>query len=450
MRAGVVALSALLALLACGSKKSSPGATGSPPPASTAALELPPLVPASAILLVSFDAPADWFSDFAAVSGMSAADAHAMRDDLALYFKKTTGLELAGVHRGTIFATPGDQGALIVRDVGGEWKAPLPGDDVAVARWQEYLIVGAKPAVEAALAVASGKQPGLAKDAPLAMFFARESAGASFAIAADVEKLPIPEVQGRAAVFGVTHAFIALGGGRIRVVAHGDGKKLAEMVTMLETQLAAAAKMLETQKAQVLEGASVEKGVDPEALGIVVGAHTAKHLAASFHPKVEGNDLRLDMTFESPGAAVFIAGVGVMAAVAIPAFTKYMRKATSTEATQGIKRIYDGARTYYLERHKMPPAIALTPAAGACCGQPDDKCVPDDKQWAEWKAIGFLMDEPYRYSYQLDADATGFTARAIGDLDCDGTYSTFEMAATIAADGSLEGAAGVYKNHELE
>ena len=43
-----------------------------------------------------------------------------------------------------------------------------------------------------------------------------------------------------------------------------------------------------------------------------------------------------------------------------------------------------------------------------------------------------------------------FTARAVGDLDCDGTYSTFEFAGRVLPDGSLRGAEGIYKNLELE
>jgi len=42
-----------------------------------------------------------------------------------------------------------------------------------------------------------------------------------------------------------------------------------------------------------------------------------------------------------------------------------------------------------------------------------------------------------------------FTARAYGDLDCDGEWSTFEMYGTAGGDGpSLD--AGIYRSNELE
>jgi type II secretory pathway pseudopilin PulG len=166
---------------------------------------------------------------------------------------------------------------------------------------------------------------------------------------------------------------------------------------------------------------------------------------------VEGNELRFELHFDSTGAVVpVVAVVGILAAVATPAFMKYMRKAKTSEATQGIKRIYDGGRAYYLEHHKMPKSVPLTPAEGECCKSGAGECAAGSIDWKAWKDIGFSIDGPTHYAYELDADATGFTARAIGDLDCDGIYSTFEFAGTATPDGVFKGAAGIYKNKELE
>ena len=46
---------------------------------------------------------------------------------------------------------------------------------------------------------------------------------------------------------------------------------------------------------------------------------------------------------------IVVAIIGVLAAVAIPAFTKYIAKSKTSEAKTFIKRIYDGARAYYME-----------------------------------------------------------------------------------------------------
>ncbi len=168
---------------------------------------------------------------------------------------------------------------------------------------------------------------------------------------------------------------------------------------------------------------------------------------------------------------IVVAIIGILAAVAIPAFMKYMRKSKTTEATQGIKKIYDGARSYYLEENtargtgtaigkQFPgPSTALTAPATKCCGNTGGKCQPNPTDWDDtngvWSALKFSMEDPFYFQYQYDSSGTDtgsqFTARALGDLDCDGTFSTFEMAATInAADQSVKGSAGIYKNKELE
>ena len=56
-----------------------------------------------------------------------------------------------------------------------------------------------------------------------------------------------------------------------------------------------------------------------------------------------------------------VAIIGVLAAVAIPAFTKYIAKSKTSEAKTFIKRIYDGARAYYMEPNSGTKSV--TPVA---------------------------------------------------------------------------------------
>ena len=79
---------------------------------------------------------------------------------------------------------------------------------------------------------------------------------------------------------------------------------------------------------------------------------------------------------------------------------------------------------------RVPPApAALTPAA-TCCDQ-GGTCQPDAKTWDDpaWHALAFSIDGPYRYQYQYVPDASGLSAtvRAVGDLDCDGKTSLYEL-----------------------
>jgi type IV pilus assembly protein PilA len=169
---------------------------------------------------------------------------------------------------------------------------------------------------------------------------------------------------------------------------------------------------------------------------------------------------------------VVVAIIGILAAVAIPAFMKNARKAKTAEATTNVKKIYDGARSYFEEesvaRNSITPIPkqfpnsanggAFEPAEGGCCGGgTGDKCAPNPALWAtpEWNALKFSMDDPHYYSYQYTSSGLGtdseFLAAASGDLNCDGVFSTFEMIGQVQdADGSVTGSAGLYRNRELE
>jgi hypothetical protein len=50
-----------------------------------------------------------------------------------------------------------------------------------------------------------------------------------------------------------------------------------------------------------------------------------------------------------------------------------------------------------------------------------------------WRELGFSVDGPYRYTYSYVPDPSGQSAivRAVGDLDCDGTSSLYELKLTV-------------------
>ncbi len=163
---------------------------------------------------------------------------------------------------------------------------------------------------------------------------------------------------------------------------------------------------------------------------------------------------------------IVVAIIGILAAVAIPAFMRYMNKAKSTEAEQLIKKIQDGARAYYYNpsqpgltpvQKQFPGTVGLegpTPAAD-CCADPSgaQKCSVDATAWNTpvWQALNFSVDDPhyYGYTYELVSN-TDFIARATGDLDCDGVVATFEMAGGILPDGSVSGSASIRRVNESE
>jgi type IV pilus assembly protein PilA len=167
---------------------------------------------------------------------------------------------------------------------------------------------------------------------------------------------------------------------------------------------------------------------------------------------------------------VVVAIIGILAAVAIPAFMKNAKKAKTAEAVTNVKKLYDGARSYFEEemngRGSVTPiakqfpdnsgTLRQEPALTACCAGAGSKCTPDPTLWtdAAWQALKFSMDDPHYYSYYYQSSGTGtgasFSAGANGDLNCDTVYSTFELVGKVQSDGSVTGQAGIFRDKELE
>ena len=160
---------------------------------------------------------------------------------------------------------------------------------------------------------------------------------------------------------------------------------------------------------------------------------------------------------------IVVAIIGLLASIAIPSFMHYIAKARSTEARMHIEKIYNGARVYWMEPHaqagvvgSLPPQLpvskAATPALRCCViSGVGSRCVPEPTQWQDptWVAVQFSMDDPHYYQYEFTASATQFTARAIGDLDCDGVTSSYSMVGRVNAEGVF-GLAALNRKDELE
>jgi type IV pilus assembly protein PilA len=138
----------------------------------------------------------------------------------------------------------------------------------------------------------------------------------------------------------------------------------------------------------------------------------------------------------------FLVPVAGLAAIAIPAFMEYIKKSKSAEARAKVTSIVTAARSYREEHGKLPsPSSPMTPSAGACCAS-GDICAPDAALWRvePWRSLGFAIGEPHYYSYQYEVapDGKTFRVRAIGDLDCDGVQSTFELESDPRTTGDRE------------
>jgi len=146
----------------------------------------------------------------------------------------------------------------------------------------------------------------------------------------------------------------------------------------------------------------------------------------------------------------------------IGAFSKYKAKSMASEAKINLPSISTGVRIAFEEERaepgsltvvtgQLPSSTPMTPAAGACCKEPDGTCAPDMGDWNQegWKTVGFTPGNPHRYSYEIITKDQTVTIRAQGDLDCDGVLSTYEMVGTVV-DGSLEFSPALTETDPLE
>jgi hypothetical protein len=74
-----------------------------------------------------------------------------------------------------------------------------------------------------------------------------------------------------------------------------------------------------------------------------------------------------------------------------------------------------------------------TKGTSGCCGLANNHCVAAPAAFAldtTWKLLDFQIDEPSLFYYDYTGAAATFTAKATGDLDCDGTEIVYTLAGT--------------------
>src|SRR5262249_6272292 len=119
---------------------------------------------------------------------------------------------------------------------------------------------------------------------------------------------------------------------------------------------------------------------------------------------------------------IVVAIIGILAAVAIPAFMKYIRRSKTTEASMNVRKMFDSSVAYYEAEHtdalnnitakQFPATAAVTPALGTCCGSVGGKCAPNATLWntgataATWTALNFSVDDPFYFMYAYQSAGT--------------------------------------------
>jgi hypothetical protein len=117
-----------------------------------------------------------------------------------------------------------------------------------------------------------------------------------------------------------------------------------------------------------------------------------------------------------------------------------------------LRRLYTAVRIYHTDHGALPPSGGPAPPLGACCGGPEQRCVPVAALWQSepWASLGFAIDFPQRDSFEVLVEGARVTVRATGDLDCDGARHTFEITGELGPDGALPGHPPMFAQDEAE
>jgi hypothetical protein len=132
-------------------------------------------------------------------------------------------------------------------------------------------------------------------------------------------------------------------------------------------------------------------------------------------------------------AAYFAIG-GSTLAVMVPAFFRNLSASKLSEPVEGLDRMVTSAVVYaqgHAQEISFPPPAPLTPAQvprGVRSVDPVDAW-----EHLTWRSLDFRFTEAHAFAFKFDSDTDPatqtmrFTATAHGDLDGDGTLSTFEV-----------------------
>lgn len=109
---------------------------------------------------------------------------------------------------------------------------------------------------------------------------------------------------------------------------------------------------------------------------------------------------------------------------------RYEKKAKVSEAKIQLKKLEKNAKVAFNVNAEFPKGSAPLTPKESCCTNKDAKCRSTVDDWMKqpvWQSLDFQIDEPHLFQYSYESDGKTFTAKALGDLDCDTIFVTYEL-----------------------
>jgi type IV pilus assembly protein PilA len=161
---------------------------------------------------------------------------------------------------------------------------------------------------------------------------------------------------------------------------------------------------------------------------------------------------------------IVVAILGILAALAIPAFIGYIRRSKTSEATGNLNSLFKSSAAYFSQERTAKGIGAATGSNCTVGSEAREPTTPSkDKQSYTARpvvnALGFKVADYVYFSYGVTSagEACGRTAGtdvytffAEGDLDGDTTTSSFQLAVSVDGDSTLYHARGFYILNEIE
>jgi type IV pilus assembly protein PilA len=422
-----------------------------------------PPVAASAIVPDSAVAVVELRGSLFNVRGFFDSDP-ALRSDLSAFLTRTFGPDLTTIESAIAWSsqlTPTLTFAALVRLPrgnslhGGVTIGNCDGvdlirlGDVVGASVPMGLLVGNEAEVRRAIMVAHKNAQPLAKDSPLAAALGERNL--DFVATLDPAATGDKDVSAIAQQYGAHNVALSMGNGKLQLTISGDAQKLQAAQALLTNVSNAALVQLKMNMENAAQGNDVAEGTRA-----IITYHQAVKLWSQAAPKMAGGKLVSQYPCPDVSTMQSLGVVGILAAVAIPAYMKYIRRSKTVEATMNLRRLFDGAVSYYESHHgRFPKSTPWTPA-GLCCAGDGGKCQPDAHAWdaPTWKALGFSLNEAHYYQYRVVLEGKGKNTvlglEARGDLDCDGKFSLYRREVRLDEQGNLTAGAGLIMKDDLE